>query len=269
MREDHRYTSYNARLQAALAVACIILLSIIYLAGYVTWTGVIDRPERGVASTKLEGLAPPRSPASLAFAPDVVLPSVSGGLAPVISTIPTKQPVVFLTIDDGVYREPEAAAKMRAAGIPASLFIVQRYVSVTPGYFSYVAQQTGSVIEDHTIDHKDLPTLTYPGQYKEICTTANVYAQVYGRRPTLFRPPYGDFNTDTRRAAAACGMRAVVLWHALVQNGAMQYQMGNSLRPGDIVLMHFTPSFKQDLNAFASASKMAGLTPQLLESWVH
>jgi len=238
----------------------------VYLVGYVQWHEMVGLPQRSVATAQLtQQLAPP---APLAFAPDVPAPQAKDGLAPTVFNIPTKQPVVFLTIDDGVYREPEAAAKMRAAHVPASLFLVQRYVSLTPGYFSYITQQTGSSIEDHTIDHKDLLGLNYNDQRSEICSTADIYAQVYGKRPALFRPPYGDYNADTRRAAASCGLHAVVLWRALVQDGSMQYQVGNSLHAGDIVLMHFTPSFKKDLQAFIDASKVAGLTPQLLEDWL-
>jgi len=269
MLNEPNFHPHAVKHQRVMATICIVVLSIAYLAGYVQLHKMISLPQRSVASTQLmQQLRPPIEPASLAFAPDVPTPVPQGGLAPLVFTIPTKQPVVFLTIDDGVYREPEAAAKMRAARVPASLFLVQRYVSAAPGYFSYVAQQTGSAIEDHTLDHKDLRDLNYKDQRNEICTTADIYKQVYGKRPTLLRPPYGDYNEDTRRAAASCGLSAVVLWHALVQDGAMQYQVGNTLRPGDIVLMHFTPAFKKDLQAFLDASKAAGLTPQLLEDWL-
>jgi len=253
-------------MQRVIATVCISVLSIVYLAGYVQWHKIVGDPQRSVASAQLTSLTP-TSPAPMVYAPDVTLPPVKDGLAPLVYTVPTKLPVVFLTIDDGVYREPEAAARMRAAHVPASFFLVQSYVSQTPGYFSNLAKQTGSVIEDHTMDHKDLRDLSYHDQYNEICQTADIFKQVYGKRPTIMRPPYGDFNTDTQRAAAACGIKGVIIWHALIQDGAVQYQVGNSFRPGDVVLMHFTPNFKKDLQAFIDASKAAGLTPQLLEDW--
>ncbi len=39
----------------------------------------------------------------------------------------------------------------------------------------------------------------------------------------------------------------------------MDYQYGNALRPGDIVLMHFRPGFAADLAAFRAAQQAAGL----------
>ncbi len=255
--------------QRIVAAICVTILAIIYLAGYVQLHKLISAPQQNVAAAQLTGLAPAASPARLLYAPDVVSPSVQNGLAPVITRIPTNQPVVFLTIDDGVYKEPEAAAMMRAAGVPASLFLTQRYVSAQPGYFSNIAKQTGSVIENHTLDHKDLHLLSYEDQKKEMCSTNDIYEQVYGKRPTLVRPPYGNYDEDTQRAAAACGLRGLIIWKALVQNGVVEYQATNALHPGDIVLMHFTPAFKQDLQAFIVASNAAGLQPQLLESWLE
>jgi peptidoglycan/xylan/chitin deacetylase (PgdA/CDA1 family) len=255
--------------QRFVATVCVTVLAIIYLAGYVQFHKLISAPQQNIAAAQLAGLTPSLAPGRLLYAPDVVPPIVRAGLAPVIARIPTNQPVVFLTIDDGAYKEPEAAAKMRAADVPASLFLTQRYIGAQPGYFSNIATQTGSVIENHTLDHKDLHLLSYEDQKAEICGTNDIYAKVYGKRPTIMRPPYGSYNENTQRAAAACGLRGIIIWKALVQNGAMEYQATNSLHPGDIVLMHFTPAFKQDLQAFIAASKTAGLQPQLLEDWLE
>ena len=64
-------------------------------------------------------------------------------------------------------------------------------------------------------------------------------------------------------------MKAVVLWIAKANGGSMQYQVGNRLRPGDIVLMHFRPEFAQDMQAFVDAEKAAGLHTVLLEDWIR
>ncbi len=257
-----------ANVQRIVAAVCISVLSIIYLAGYVQWYKVTSTSQLAVASPDLARLAPPPTPpVPVKYTPDVALPEAKDGIAPVIYTVPTKLPVVFLTIDDGVYKEPEAAARMKSAHIPASFFLTNSYTQQTPNYFKNLAAQTGSIIEDHTIDHKDLRGLSYEDQRTEICTTADIYQQIYGKRPTIMRPPYGDFNDNTQRATAVCGLKAVIIWHALVRDGVMHYQVGDSLLPGDIVLMHFTPNFKKDLQAFIDASHAASLTPQLLEDW--
>lgn len=50
--------------------------------------------------------SPPSAKESLP-APDYHLPPIENGMAPVITKITTEQPVVFLTIDDGVTKNPE------------------------------------------------------------------------------------------------------------------------------------------------------------------
>jgi hypothetical protein len=69
-----------------------------------------------------------------------------------------------------------------------------------------------------------------------------------------------------RKAAYDCGMKAVVTWMETINNGALQYQIGDKLRPGDIVLMHFRPTFVKDVQAFVDAAKTAGLHAELLEN---
>jgi len=254
--------------QRLIAAICIAILSVIYLVGYIEWKRIVSAPERSIVAARAADLAPPFTPEELRYAPDITPPSASEGLAPTLYSVNTQHPVVFLTIDDGLYREPEAAAKMREANIQASLFLTQQYVSQSPDYFASIARETDSTIQNHTLSHRDLPQLSYEDQKHEICQTSDNYAATYGKRPDLFRPPYGDYDANTRRAAADCGMKAVILWSATVDGGQMHYQVGDRLRPGDIVLMHFRPLFQHDLAAFVAASKQAGLQPQLLEDWI-
>lgn len=110
--------------------------------------------------------------------------------------------------------------------------------------------------------------MTYDQQKAEICVMADYEQQQYGRRPIFFRPPGGAYSQTLLRAAGACGMRAVVTWIAKANGGSMQYQVGNKLRPGDVVLMHFRPEFTKDMQAFIDAEKAAGLHTELLENWV-
>ena len=199
---------------------------------------------------------------------DYVIPAVINGLAPILSTIPTKQKVVFLGIDDGQYKQPFEYEMMRDNNIKASLFLTNKFIIDNPVFFAQFIP-AGSYIEDHTIDHKLLSHLTLAEQKQEICGEAELQLKQFGRRPVLFRPPGGDYNEDTQRAAAACGMKAVIIWIAKANGGAMQYQNGRSLHAGDIVLMHFRPEFKADMQAFLDAQNKAGLHTELLEDWLN
>jgi hypothetical protein len=198
---------------------------------------------------------------------DYTIPPVTNGLAPVVSRLPTKQPVVFLGIDDGANKQPFELQMMKDNHVKASLFLANLFIKNNPAFFGGFTS-AGSLIENHTLNHRLMSRLSYNEQKREICGQADLEAQQYGRRPILFRPPGGDYNRSTQRAAADCGMKAVVMWTAKANGGSMQYQVGHSLRPGDIVLMHFRPEFQKDMQAFLEAQKAAGLHTELLEDWV-
>jgi peptidoglycan/xylan/chitin deacetylase (PgdA/CDA1 family) len=201
--------------------------------------------------------------------PDYTLPPSTDGLAPVLSTIPTKQPVVFLGIDDGGYKDQSELQMMKDNNIKATLFLSNLFISDNPDFFKSFVTSGSATIEDHTLHHYiDLPSRSYDEQKSEICGEADYMAQEYGRRPVLFRPPGGAYSLTTQRAAADCGMKAIINWIAKANGGSMQYQIGDSLRPGDIVLMHFRPVFTQDMQAFIDAEKAAGLHTELLEDWL-
>ncbi|HEY8754496.1 MAG TPA: polysaccharide deacetylase family protein [Arthrobacter sp.] len=203
------------------------------------------------------------------FIPDVGLPPVQNGLAPVITRIPTKNPVVFLTIDDGGTKNPEMAALMTQYDYPATIFLAQMFVKDNPAFFKQFNAQ-GSLIENHTISHNlnMVRDLNYNQQLAEINAMQAFCQEQYGRRPTLFRPPGGAYSNVMRKAVADAGLKAIITWEAKANAGRMDYQYGNALRPGDIVLMHFRPEFAADLAAFRQAQLAAGLEVVLLEDFL-
>jgi peptidoglycan/xylan/chitin deacetylase (PgdA/CDA1 family) len=261
----------------ALAAVAIVVLSMMHTplfgAGSTPSSPAPDSPS--LSTQAPSSTAPPASPnpstsaAPVPFVPDYVLPPIQDGMVPVITRIPTQQKIVFLTIDDGGAKRPENLDLLNAHGIKASLFLAQRFIQNNPDYFKpFLA--AGNKIENHTISHPlNLTKLSYQQQKDEICQMADYGEKTYGRRPMLFRPPGGPYTATTRKAAADCGMKAIVTWEALTGAGKMQYQVGSTLRPGDIVLMHFRPEFAEDLKAFTDAMTVAGLTPVLLEDFLQ
>ena len=214
-------------------------------------------PRTGRAST-LGGLVP-----------DYTLPPIEDGMVPVVTRIPTAQKVVFLTIDDGAVKRESDLRLLESHGIKASLFLAHTFIAGHADFYKgYLA--AGHLIEDHTMTH-DLGFINLPyAQVKaEICGMSDYEEKYFGRRPVLFRPPGGPYTEAVRRAAAECGMKAIVDWEAKANARSMQYQVGDALRPGDIVLMHFRPEFPADLAAFIKAQKAAGLKVVLLEDYLR
>jgi len=207
-------------------------------------------------------------PQAADIVPDFALPPVTNGLVPVLTRIPTQQKVVFLTIDDGANKTPEEVQLLKANGIKATLFLAQTFISNNPDFFKGITAG-GSMVEDHTLNHLlNLTQLSYAEQKAEICGMADYEQKEYGRRPVFLRPPGGPYTTSMRKAAADCGLKAIIDWEAKSNAGHMDYQYGASLRPGEIVLMHFRPEFASDLSAFLAAQKAAGLQVVLLEDYL-
>jgi peptidoglycan/xylan/chitin deacetylase (PgdA/CDA1 family) len=168
------------------------------------------------------------------------------GLPPVFTTIPTRDRVVFLTIDDGAEKDPAFLRMMSELKIPYTAFLSDYLVKDDYGYFEKM-QDRGVGLNNHTLHHPYLPALSYARQKREICGMQNVIEKRYGKRPTLFRPPFGNYDQDTLRAAKTCGVRYAPLWAEEVFVDHWEYrEWDRSLHPGDIVLTHFRG--KEDWN---------------------
>ncbi|GAA3088216.1 hypothetical protein GCM10017600_63220 [Streptosporangium carneum] len=215
------------------------------------------------------------------------IPRPADGLPPVISSIPTRRKVVFLTIDDGWEQDPGFLARVRDQRVPITAFVTRDAVEARgatdptaqggrflgAGKWDYVRElrDAGVRIENHTLTHPNMTTLGYEGQRTEICGTSKVIRKQVGRAPTLFRPPFGNQNSLTRRAAGSCGVDALLLWTATVQpGGKIAYQVPDKkLRPGDVLLLHFRPNLSRDFKILVDKIRRRGFELGNLEAYLE
>ena len=161
------------------------------------------------------------------------------GLPPVFTTVPTKEKILFLTIDDGEEKDPAFLRMMSELKIPYTAFLSDYLVKEDYGYFKKM-RDTGVGLHNHTLHHPYLPALSRARQKREICGMQEIIEKRYGKRPALFRPPYGNYNKDTLRVAKSCGITHIPLWNEEVFVDRWEYrEWDRSLHPGDIVLTHF------------------------------
>ncbi|MFB7620520.1 polysaccharide deacetylase family protein, partial [Kitasatospora sp. NPDC056181] len=185
---------------------------------------------------------PPRAPQPPLVKPE--LKPVQGvklqeGLPPVVYRVPTDRKIVFLTVDDGAEKDPDFSRMADELGVPLSTFVADYLARSDYGYFRKLAAQ-GDAVNNHTINHRNLKVLDYATQRDEICRQQDQLEQQIGVRPRLFRPPYGEYNDDTLRAAASCGIEAVPLWNEEAFPDHVEYRYEDQrLHPGDIILTHF------------------------------
>lgn len=271
-------TLSHLKLRWLWVTASLVLVVVLAIGSFWAARAILEQPQPAAASTE-STVSPPTStpsntptktvaPSVPALSPDYVLPPIQDGMVPVITKIPTAQKVVFLTIDDGASKLPENLALLQENKIKASLFLAKLFIADKPDYFKpFLA--AGHKIENHSISHPlNLVKMSYQQQKDEICQMADFEEQTYGRRPVFFRPPGGPYSSVTRKAAADCGMKAIIDWEAKANAGRVDYQTGTALRPGEIVLMHFRPEFAKDLQAFIEAKNAAGLEVVLLEDYL-
>lgn len=274
MKKQTSHSHYILIGISTITCAMVIGLALLAIVAFASYhESVTKRPttqDHSISRKPIQGMITrPVTPPPTPVVPDVHIPPVSDGLVPVITSLPTAQPVVFLGIDDGAHKTPDELRTMQTHHIKATLFLSRLFISDNPGFFTDY-QQAGNIIENHSLDHlTDRASIeSYDVQKAQICGMADYELKQYGRRPVFFRPPGGTYSTAMRRAAADCGMKAIVTWIAKANGGSMQYQIGDHLRPGDVVLMHFRPEFQQDMQAFLDAMDSQHLHTELLEDWL-
>jgi len=203
------------------------------------------------------GLATPLAAAPKAPARTITR-TAGPGLPPVVDHVRTHDKVVFLTYDDGAERDPRFVDMVRELRLPVSMFLTDSVVGPGYGHFARL-RAVGASVQNHTLDHASLRGLPYAGQRAEICGQQDKLRQRFGIRPRLLRPPYGRYDSTTLRAAADCGVTAIVLGRAA---GA------HRLRPGDILCGVGEPDLTDATVRLLRRIQAEGFTPARLENYL-
>jgi peptidoglycan/xylan/chitin deacetylase (PgdA/CDA1 family) len=178
--------------------------------------------------------AAPAAPASKAIALDPQDPTI-------FAKVPTGDKVCFVTIDDGIDKDPAFIQMVKDFQIPITISLADTLIRDDYAYFEKL-YQTGFVsIQNHTVNHPlSMPSLGYQEQLDEISgQQAKLHAE-YGVTPYIFRPPGGNYDSVTREACRAAGLKGMMLWKEAMEIEDMQYQTSDHhLQPGDIILCHF------------------------------
>jgi peptidoglycan/xylan/chitin deacetylase (PgdA/CDA1 family) len=151
--------------------------------------------------------------------------------------------------------------------VPVTLFLETDAIKSDPRYFARL-RDAGATIQNHTISHPNLKGRSYAAQKREICGGSDKLTELYGTRPTLFRPPFGTHDATTLKVVHDCGMKAAFYWKETTNKGKVFYQEKHVVQPGDIILMHFRDRFPDDFLAVLDAIHKAGLTPARLEDYM-
>ena len=185
--------------------------------------------------------------------------------ARIIHSVATKDPVFFITIDDGSVVTPALAQYLDTNKIPVTTFALPEPLHRHKWWYLKRKRMT---FENHTNQHMSLTLKSLKAQKKEICEGSRLVRKITGESPRFFRPPFGNRNAFTPRAVKACGMDYIVLWSVEADFGRVNVFGGRGLRRGDIVLLHYIQSLRTSLERVMEVAKASGLRPALLRDYL-
>ncbi|MBW8806811.1 MAG: polysaccharide deacetylase family protein [Catenulisporales bacterium] len=161
-------------------------------------------------------------------------------LPPVVDHVPTDQKICFLTIDDGAEKDPAFLAMVKDFRIPFTMFLADTFIRADYQYFAKLRDTGYCTIQNHTMTHPNMVTLSAQRQLAEISGQQQKLEKTYNTTPYLFRAPFGNSNQATQQACKQNGLKAICYWRASFQKQGFQWQAADKkLRPGDILLAHF------------------------------
>ena len=203
--------------------------------GSTTTTSGVDA---GLIRQRYEGL----KPFAPAPAPPAVKPiTLSVSDPTVFSHVPMTDKVVFVTIDDGIEKDPKFIQMVKDFQIPITISLADVLIRDDYAYFEKL-HETGYIsIQNHTVTHPlDMPGLPPSRQLDEISGQQDKLHKEYGTTPYIFRPPGGNYDATTIHSVSQAGLKGLMLWKEAMQITDMEYQTAaRTLNPGDIILCHF------------------------------
>jgi polysaccharide deacetylase family sporulation protein PdaB len=190
--------------------------------------------------------------AALALASVVFLLYMDGGDAPAaapkdnipIYSVKTAGSQVALTFDAawGCDRTLKLLDVFDTYHIKVTFFVTGMWADANPTMLKEISDR-GHEIGNHSYTHKDFATLSDADMVKELDRASDAIESVTGRKPTLFRAPYGSWNA--RIVDVVCGQQYDFIqwdvdsldWKGLTPD-AIEARVLPKVQSGSIVLFH-------------------------------
>lgn len=131
---------------------------------------------------------------------------------------------------------------LKEKNVKATFFLVGSWVDKYPDSVKDIAKE-GHDIGNHSDTHAHLPQLTDSDIKKELEDCNNKVKKLTGKSPTLFRPPYGDYNNNVVSVTNGINMYCVqwdidsLDWKDPTPQQMVE-RIKNNLKNGSIILMH-------------------------------
>ena len=197
-------------------------------------------------------------------------PTAVAQALPVTYRVDTKNPVVFITIDDGIVTSQAGLEYVEKHRIPITSFLTSSQVTDRKVRYFERISRWGSV-QNHTTTHASLATSDARLIKSQVCPVQVDFRRTFGTKPWMLRPPYGAgpdghvLHDVVRR----CNITDIVMWDTVVEQGRISYRYGDGLRPGSVILLHYSSNLAADLKVAVSAARAQGLRPASLADYLQ
>jgi len=152
---------------------------------------------------------------------------------------------VALTFDDGPdpASTPAFLTALEAAGTRATFFLLGSMLMTAPGLGRELVD-AGHEVAVHGWEHRYTTFRAPRALYDDLARTRDLIAEVTGRAPVYFRPPYGVLSVGALSAARRLGLRPVLWtawgrdWEERATPESVLATVGKDLTGGGTVLLH-------------------------------
>ncbi len=131
---------------------------------------------------------------------------------------------------------------LKENNIKSTFFLVGMWVDKYPESVKAISD-AGHDTENHSDTHPHIPQLSPEKARSQIEECNNKIEKITGKYPTLFRPPYGDYNSETVNLVNELNMHCIQ-WDVDSLDwkdpsvDEMIKRIKNKIKPGSIILMH-------------------------------
>lgn len=166
---------------------------------------------------------------------------------------------VALTFDDGPdnFYTPRILDILRRNGVHGTFFMVGKEVRLFPAMAQRIVKE-GHAIGNHSWDHPRLTTISIAQIDQEVRSTESEIQRITGRKPDLFRPPYGLAGPRELTELKKLRYR-VIDWTVDTRDWAgtpaptILDNVQKEIRPGAIILEHCLAGKPGELNGTLEA----------------
>lgn len=127
--------------------------------------------------------------------------------------------------------------------VPATFFVVGTWVDKYPESVKALSD-AGHQIQNHSNSHPHMPQLSSSQMIDEITACNEKIKAITGKTPTLFRPPYGDYNNQTIKTLSSLDMYTIqwdvdsLDWKDNATADSICKRVTSKVKNGSIVLFH-------------------------------